>query len=332
MSSGLPTIHRLVPDPREALDVLDHLGVVIGGEERLALPSVRHGEEPDEVGHPHMAPPLQLGVLVPEVVDVPGLVADHQVVEPLLHHLLEQHEVGHQDLVHAAQRLKAVQVVPGRLRGDVGRLVGEVLGGGVDPLALGLQHHGHRMLCQPIDLQIGDELLQLLGDGHIAPGVPQPDRRRQVERPLSPGQPPGPNVGVHPYPLDTVHEVLDQPVHHHRVAPRGQVTGAFEHHHRRPHDPGRSPGRAPVPGIGPRFREPPAPGSSPGDTASRHRRRWRAPTDRPRPPRSPSPRRRRRRTTRWHPPIAWSSEVRGGAGCRRTRPTPGIHPAARSAG
>ena len=100
-----------VTDPREAGDVLDHLGVVVGGQEGLVLAAVGHREEPDEVGEPHVLAPFQLGVLVPEVVDVPRLVADDEVVQPFLDDLLEHHEVGDQDLVHAAQRLEAVEVV-----------------------------------------------------------------------------------------------------------------------------------------------------------------------------------------------------------------------------
>jgi hypothetical protein len=91
--------------------MLDHLGVVVGDEERLVISPVGHGEVADEVGQPHVRSPLQLGVLVPVVIDVPCLVPDDQVVAPLLNHLLEDHEVGEEDLVHAAQRLEAMQVV-----------------------------------------------------------------------------------------------------------------------------------------------------------------------------------------------------------------------------
>ena len=91
-----------VTDARVAGDVLDHLGVVIGGEERLVLAAVGHREVADEVRQPHVVTPLELGVLVPELVDLPGFVPDDEVVESLLDHFLEQHEVGHQDLVHAS--------------------------------------------------------------------------------------------------------------------------------------------------------------------------------------------------------------------------------------
>ena len=110
-----------VADPRVAGNVLDHLGVVVGGQEGLVLAAVGHGEEADEVGEPDVLAPLQLGVLVPEVVDVPRLVADDDVVQPFLDDLLEEHEVGDQDLVHAAQGLEAVEVVPAGLRRHVRR-------------------------------------------------------------------------------------------------------------------------------------------------------------------------------------------------------------------
>ena len=182
-----------VPDPRVAVDVLDHLGVVVGGQEGLPLPAVGHRQVADEVGEPHVLAPFQLRVLVPVVVDVPGLVADDQVVAALLDDLLEHHEVGHQDLVHPAQRLEAVQVVPAGLGGDVRGLAGQPLAGGVDVLAFGVQHGGHRVLGQPVDLEIGAEPLQFLGDGHVAAGVAEPDRRGQVQGP--PGRH-GPRVQV----------------------------------------------------------------------------------------------------------------------------------------
>ena len=164
-----------VPYPGVTVDVLDHLGVVVGGQEGLPLAAVGHRKVADEVGEPHVLAPFQLRVLVPVVVDVPGFVADHHVVAPLLDDLLEHHEVGHQDLVHPAQGLEAVQVVPTGLGGDVRGLASQPLAGGVDVLAFSVQHGGHRVLSQPVDLQFGAEPLQFPGDGHIAAGVAEPD-------------------------------------------------------------------------------------------------------------------------------------------------------------
>jgi hypothetical protein len=86
--------------------VLDHLGVVVGGQVRLALAPVEHGQPAHEVGHPHVRGPLLLGVLVQEVVELPGLVPDPQVVGLLPDDVVEDHEVGHQDLVHPPDRLE----------------------------------------------------------------------------------------------------------------------------------------------------------------------------------------------------------------------------------
>ena len=176
-----------VADPRVAGHVFDHLGVVVGGQEGLVLAAVGHGQEADEVGEPDVLAPFQLRVLVPEVVDVPRLVADDHVVQPLLDDLLEQHEVGDQDLVHAAQRLEAVEVVPAGLRGDVRRLVGQPPTGRVDVLTLGLEHRGDGMLREPVDLEVGAEPLELLGDADVTSSMAEPDRRREVERPLRVG-------------------------------------------------------------------------------------------------------------------------------------------------
>ena len=77
---GVADEDRPVAQAREALDVLDHLGVVVGRQERLALAARGHRQPADEVGHPGERRPLELRVLVQEVVDVPRLVADDEVV------------------------------------------------------------------------------------------------------------------------------------------------------------------------------------------------------------------------------------------------------------
>ena len=43
---------RTVAQPRVAVDVLDHLGVVVGGQKRLTLAAVGHRQPADEVGQP----------------------------------------------------------------------------------------------------------------------------------------------------------------------------------------------------------------------------------------------------------------------------------------
>jgi hypothetical protein len=47
------------------------------------------------------------------VVELPGLVTDPEVVALVAHHVVKEHEVGRENLVHAAQRLEAAQVVLG---------------------------------------------------------------------------------------------------------------------------------------------------------------------------------------------------------------------------
>ena len=77
---------------------------------------------------------------------------------------------------------KHVQVVLVRLGLDVARLAGELRAGGVDPLAARLEHLGDRVLREPVDLEVGVQLAQLVGDRDVAPRVAEPDRRGDVER------------------------------------------------------------------------------------------------------------------------------------------------------
>ncbi len=220
---------RPVPHAREPGDVPDHLRVVVGGEVRLALPAIRHGQPPHEVGEPHIRGPLLLRVLVQVVVELPRLVPDPQVVVGLPHDVVEQHEVGEQDLVHPPPRLEAVQVVLGGLAVDVLHLAGEPGRGRMDPFPSILQHAGHRVLGQPVDLQVGVDRTELVGDGHVPTCVAKPDRRADVERSLRPALPP------HPPPLrarrrmDAVDEPADEEVDLDRVASVGKMAGSLQH-------------------------------------------------------------------------------------------------------
>ena len=83
------------------------------------------------------------------------------------------------------QRLEAVQVVLGRLALDVARLVREQRARGVDALAARLEHRGDRVLREPVDLEVGVQPAQLVGDRDVAPRVAEPDRRRDVQRALA---------------------------------------------------------------------------------------------------------------------------------------------------
>src|SRR5439155_24176229 len=57
---------RPIAHPRKALDLLDHLGVVIGGEERVTLAQAGHRHPSDDVRQPYIRRGLQLRVLVQE--------------------------------------------------------------------------------------------------------------------------------------------------------------------------------------------------------------------------------------------------------------------------
>ncbi len=138
---------------RVALDVLEHLGVVVGGQVRLGVASRRHRKEADEVGQPGERRRLQLGVLVQEVVDLPGLVSDPDVVPLLAHDVVEQHEVRAEDLVHPPDRLERVEVVLAGLAIDVRYLGGELPAGRVDGLSSLAQDGRHRLLGEPLDLE-----------------------------------------------------------------------------------------------------------------------------------------------------------------------------------
>ena len=51
---------------------------------------------------------------------------------------------------------------------------------------------GHRVLREPVDLEVGMQLAQLVGDGGVALGVAEADRRGDVERALAPRLAPRP--------------------------------------------------------------------------------------------------------------------------------------------
>ena len=174
--------------------MLDHLRVVVGSEKGFAPSAVGHGQPADKIREPDVGGAFLLRVLVQVVVQLPGLIPDPQVVGLVVHHVMEEHVVRDEDLVHATPGLETVQVMLGRLALDVARLVRQMHAGRVDAFAAGLEHFGDGVLGQPVDLEVGPQAAQLVGNRHIALGVAQPDRRRDVERTLaappatSPGQ------------------------------------------------------------------------------------------------------------------------------------------------
>ena len=160
-----------VPGP-----LLDHLGVVVGGDLGLARTPVGHRQPAHEVGHPGELEVLALGVLVEEVVDVPRLVADHDVVVLVADEVVEHHEVVHQHLVHLPNGLERVQVVLTGLLLHVGRLARQERRRGVDALTSFLQHLGDGVLGEPVDLQVGVEFAEFVGDRRVTQRVAEPDR------------------------------------------------------------------------------------------------------------------------------------------------------------
>jgi len=69
-----------------------------------------------------------------------------------------------------------VQVVFGAFALQVLRFAGQERRRRMDALAAPGQQFGHRMLGQPVHLQVRVQLAQLVGDGQVPPRVPQPDR------------------------------------------------------------------------------------------------------------------------------------------------------------
>jgi hypothetical protein len=75
-------------------------------------------------------------VLVQEVIDVPTLIGDPCVIACVFHGVVEDQEIGHQDLVHPAIDLKRVQVVLTTFVLDVPQFAGERGAQRVDSLTL----------------------------------------------------------------------------------------------------------------------------------------------------------------------------------------------------
>ena len=217
-----------VAQPGSAGDVLDHLGVVVGGQERLPLAPVRHRHPPDEVGHPDERRTLERGVLVEEVVEVPRLVADPQVEGLALHQVVEDHEVVDQHLVHAAYGVEGVQVVLARLGLEVPGLARQEPGGRVDRLAPLLQELRDRRLGEPLDLEVRAQLTHRVGDSEVAAHVAEADGGGQVEHPRAPAARPA-GLRQCRRTRGPVDERLDGAVDHDRVPRHRQVSRPLQH-------------------------------------------------------------------------------------------------------
>ena len=263
--------HRPVADVRVAVQVLDHLGVVVGAQLGLARVAVRvDRQEADDVGQERVRRDLALGILVQEVVDLPRLVADPQVVGRLAHDVVEEHVVRAEDLVHPAERVEGVQVVVAGLALPVGGLGREVGAGRVHDLALGLEHRRHRRLGQPLDLQVGHRARAATARsrGRAARG-PSPigehthSARRLRSRANSQVLRGGAGGGVH------VDELLDQVLTRTGCRPCGRCPRLRGRPAGRLVTLRRTGGRAPAAGTGPRCRGRRAPGRSMRPAAAR---------------------------------------------------------------
>ena len=115
------------------------------------------------------------------MVDVPGLVRDHEVIAALLDRVLEDHEVLDQHLIHAADRLKAVQFMLAAFELDMPRLAGKPRAERMNVLVAGLEQTRDRILRQPVHSQIRMEPAQLARDGDVATAMAEADRRRKIE-------------------------------------------------------------------------------------------------------------------------------------------------------
>lgn len=179
---GIADEDRSVAQARVPRDLLDHLGIVICCKKFFGLPAVRHREPPDKIGHPDIRRTLLFRILVQEIVELPRFVADPQIVRFVAHDVMKHHEVVHQDLIHAPQGLKCVEVVFGRFAFDVLALAGQKAAGRVNALAARLEYCRHRVLCEPIYFKFRTQSPQFVGDCDVAQRVTQADRRGDIQR------------------------------------------------------------------------------------------------------------------------------------------------------
>src|ERR1700722_8311699 len=167
-----------------ALDMFDHLGIVIAGQESLVFAARGHWKEADEIGEPCKRRFLQLGMLVPIMVNVPSFVSDNEVIRTSIDCILEDHEIMNEHLIHSADRLERVKIMLARFKLDVPGLPRQPGAERVNFFGVRLKQTGHRILSQPFDLQIRMQLSQFPGDRDVSAAMTQTNGRRQIERPL----------------------------------------------------------------------------------------------------------------------------------------------------
>src|SRR5580704_1467765 len=104
------------------------------------------------------------------------------------------------------------------------RLIGEQRARRVDALAACLEDGGHRMLRQPVDLEVGMKQAQLVGDCGVALCVAETDGRGYIQRP-----PPAPRRRCPPRSrFWRTRKVADQQVHLDRLTRMRPMPGTVD--------------------------------------------------------------------------------------------------------
>ena len=164
--------------------VVDVLGVLLPAADELrGGPVVPHRKDADEVGEEDVRRPLELGVLVEVVVEVPALVTDPQVVGLSLHDVRERHEVRRHDLVHVPEGVEGMELVIGRPALEVRALVLQESRRRMEPFAPVLDDAVGGIGGQEVDDDVRMSLAQPAGDREVALDVAEADRAREPQHP-----------------------------------------------------------------------------------------------------------------------------------------------------
>jgi len=116
------------------------------------------------------------------VIDLPGFVADDDVVVLRFDQIDEGQEIARHHLIHGAQGEEGLQVVLAGHRLEVPALVGQAPDDGMQAFAFAFEvgrgwRHG-----EPVDLKVGLQRAHLACDGQIALHVAEADGAGDEER------------------------------------------------------------------------------------------------------------------------------------------------------
>src|SRR3972149_9603913 len=95
----------------------------------------------------------------------------------------------------------------------------------MNPLAVRLEDPCHRILGEPVDLEVRTELAQLACDRDVALRVAEPNGRRDVQRAFPPAARASPSPGRR---LRRSEKLAEKEVHLHRVASVWGMAGSVE--------------------------------------------------------------------------------------------------------